>query len=218
MKEGRCFLGMMIILVLAVAISTSCSSVPTNTEQRATEQQSRGGTVIVWTPEVLLEQGIEAFNNGNFDLAIEKYTEAIRMAIELGDNNYAVGYVNRGNAYIQKGEYDKSIDEYNIAIRLDPYYFLAYFNRGLVYRQLSRLHEAIKDFSQTIEIEPSFIHAYFERGRIYFDFVISNDKDDLEQIIKNWETVLLLDPNFYRAPFIKQNLEIVRSELELLGN
>ena len=44
-------------------------------------------------------------------------------------------YINRGHAYINKGDYDRAIADYTEAIRLDPKYAIAYGNRGKAYRQ-----------------------------------------------------------------------------------
>ncbi|MCD6490503.1 MAG: tetratricopeptide repeat protein [Thermodesulfobacterium sp.] len=44
--------------------------------------------------------------------------------------NYAVAYYNRGNAYLNKGEYDLAIKDLTKAIELNPNYAAAYNNRG----------------------------------------------------------------------------------------
>ena len=43
-------------------------------------------------------------------------------------------FLNRGNAYGDKGDFDRAIADYNEAIRLDPKYAVAYNNRGIAYR------------------------------------------------------------------------------------
>jgi len=195
----------------------ACAGGPAKTEQQSanTGQQSRT-TTIIWTPDVLLEQGIDAFNNGDYDLAIERYTEAIRMAGEFGDNNYAVAYVNRGNAYAMKDDYNRAIAEYTEAIKLDPYYYLAYFNRGIAYRDLEDIRRAIDDFTQTIKLEPTFVYAYISRAEMYYTYVISSAEEDLDQAIEDLETALRIDPNHPLAPRARWNLEIIRNEREQL--
>ena len=41
--------------------------------------------------------------------------------------------INRGIAYDKKGDYDRAIEDYTKAIKLDPTRAHAYANRGVVY-------------------------------------------------------------------------------------
>jgi tetratricopeptide (TPR) repeat protein len=59
--------------------------------------------------------GFAAFNDGNWDLAIEEYTEGIRL-----NPNDAVAYHNRGAAYANKGDYASAIKDYENALNIDP--------------------------------------------------------------------------------------------------
>jgi len=208
-KNG--FLLRTVIALLAIGLFFgACAGGPANTGQ-----QSRT-TAVIWTPGVLLEQGIAAFDNGNYDLAIEKYTEAIRMAGEFGDHNYAVGYVNRGNAYMMKKDYNRAIAEFSEAIKLDPYYYLAYFNRGVLYHELEReledIKRAIDDYTKTIELEPTFVNAYYQRGLAYGDYIITSEKEDTARAIEDFEAVLRINPNHPLAARARRALEVLRSE------
>ena len=53
----------------------------------------------------------EAYNGGNYDLAIHYHTRAIQSG-ELSDDNLAIVFGNRGNAYSDKGDYDRAIRDY----------------------------------------------------------------------------------------------------------
>ena len=65
-----------------------------------------------------------------YDQAIADYN----MAIELKPD-YAQAYVNRGNAYRDKGVIDRAIADYSKAIELKPDYAQAYYNRGGAYNK-----------------------------------------------------------------------------------
>src|SRR5712691_1834015 len=52
---------------------------------------------------------------GNYDLAIRKFTEAVRQ-----DPNYSEAFANRAFAYLCKADYDRAIQDYGQAIRLKP--------------------------------------------------------------------------------------------------
>ncbi len=48
----------------------------------------------------------------------------------LGDTD---AYLNRGNAYHVKGQYDQAIAEYTKVIEIKPMEAMAYYNRGISY-------------------------------------------------------------------------------------
>ena len=62
-----------------------------------------------------LDRGFAYYEKGDYDLAIEDYTEAIRLRPE-----YASFYWFRGDAYLKKGDYDRAVEDYTEAFRLDP--------------------------------------------------------------------------------------------------
>ena len=78
------------------------------TEQPATKPQSI-------TPEALWEQAAAAYNNANYDQAIEAY-----MAILSQGLHSAKLYYNLANAHFKKNELGKAILYYNRALRLKP--------------------------------------------------------------------------------------------------
>ena len=86
----------------------------------------------------ICNRGIEAFENGDCDLAITCFTEAIRLG-------HVSAYYNRGTAYAHKGEYDRAIADFTEAIRLNPNDVAACINRGLAYDQKGELTKALAD-------------------------------------------------------------------------
>ena len=83
---------------------------------------------------------------------------------ESSISEYAVAYFNRGWAYAQKLRYDKAIEDYSQAIRIDLKYADAYFARGWAHEKKGAYGNAIKDYSQAIEMKPDYALAYNNRG------------------------------------------------------
>ena len=64
---------------------------------------------------------------------------------------FASAYYNRGNAYYYKRNYDKAVEDYTEAIRLNPNYVDVYENRGSAYTAA----KAINDYTEAIRIKPN---------------------------------------------------------------
>jgi len=87
-------------------------------------------TIGCISPATPFNNGIEAYNAKNYDIAIKEFSEAIKQqtGFYIAYNSFIdlkAAYYNRGLSYEQKGENEKAIDDYNAALRLDPNYTLA---------------------------------------------------------------------------------------------
>jgi len=123
------------------------------------------------------------------DLAIEDYTEAIR----LDPTN--VAYYIRGIAYGKKGQHDLAIEDYTEAIRLDPNDSHSYDSRGLAYYKRKQYDLAIKDFSEVIRLNPDDSSCYNWRG------IAHHDQKQYDLAIRDFSEAIRLDPDnsyYYR--------------------
>lgn len=68
----------------------------------------------------------------------------------------SLAYFHRGNAYFVKRNYDRAIDNYDDAIRLNPKYLKAYHIRGNAYYLKGFYEKALADFDQVIHLDPSY--------------------------------------------------------------
>ncbi len=76
----------------------------------------------------------------------------------------AIAFRSRGNAYADKGQPDRAIEDYDQALRLNPNYAAAYHNRGSVYLDRAQYDRAIQDFDQAIRLNPNDVLALINRG------------------------------------------------------
>jgi len=93
-------------------------------------------------------------------------TDLKEVDIELKSDE-AGAYIDRGNAYSEKGDYDRVITDYNRAIELRPDDAFAYNNRGNAYSAKGDEDRAIADYNRAIELKPDYAFAYNNRGRAY---------------------------------------------------
>jgi len=125
------------------------------------------------------------------DAAISACTRIIQAA---GDTTYgAKAYANRGIGYDLKGDHDRAIEDYNVAIRIDPEDAFAYNNRGNAYRGKGDYDRAIADYNKAIGLDPKFAMAYNNRGAAY------KGKGDNERAISDYSQAILLNPQFALA-------------------
>lgn len=76
-----------------------------------------------------------------YDLAIEKFDEAIKL-----DSNCADAYQGRGIAYAYKDENELAIENFSDAIEMSQYNAKFYLSRGNVYAKIGQYENAIADF------------------------------------------------------------------------
>ena len=136
---------------------------------------------------------------------LKRYKEAaaaINKAIELSPR--AAFYTNRGIVRSELGDKQGAIDDFTLAIKINPNDALAYNNRGLVRSELGDKPGAIDDFNQAIKINPNYALAYNNRGNV------RDDLGDKPGAIDDYTQAIKFNPNYARAYY---NRGIVRNEL-----
>jgi tetratricopeptide (TPR) repeat protein len=146
-----------------------------------------------------------------FELAPGFFIAAVRKAPAAAAANYggsgdgppktAEAFLDWGLAYHHKGLYDRAIEDYSAALRIDPDYAAAYYNRGNAYRGKGMPDRAIADYSAALRIDPNFADAYTNRGVAY------GIKGLYDRAIADYTAALRIDPNLAAA---KANLELAR--------
>ncbi|MBN2391726.1 MAG: tetratricopeptide repeat protein [Anaerolineae bacterium] len=105
----------------------------------------------------------------------------------------AADYHHRAAIYLNMGEYDKAIQEYNKALELDSTYVPAYYNRGLAHAKQQHYADAIADFSEVItldplHVDPHYVDAYYNRGLVYAR------QNAFDQALTDYDQALALRP------------------------
>ena len=89
-------------------------------------------------------EGNVLFQNNKFLEALEKYTLAINVKVETKNN--AIYYSNRAYVNLKLENYGSTIEDSNMAIKIDPDFIKAYYRRATAYFNLEKYTEAIKDY------------------------------------------------------------------------
>ena len=116
--------------------------------------------------EVLIEEGIARYKEGDNIGAIAKYDKAIKL-----DPSNVKAYFNRGLAKADSSggwrhttDYRSAITDYDKAIELRPNDAEAYLSRGTAKSALGYRQHAVADYNKAIELDPENAKAYNNRG------------------------------------------------------
>lgn len=102
----------------------------------------------------------------------------------------ALAYNNRGNAYMDAGNYSAALNDYNKAIEINACYPDAYYNRGILHANSQNYSNAIKDFSKAIELNKKYCYAYINRGNAKLMIL------DYHGAITDYNTAIELNPGY----------------------
>ena len=102
---------------------------------------------------------------------------------------------NRGLTYGEKGDYDRAIKDFNMAIDLNPHYAYAYNNRGAAYRSKGNFDRAIEDCSKAIKLKSNYAEPYSNRGAAY------REKGEIDRAIADYDKAIDLKPDFVEAHY-----------------
>jgi tetratricopeptide (TPR) repeat protein len=101
-------------------------------------------------------------------------------------------FVERGNEWYGKGEWEKALKDYNEAIQLDPKSAAAYFHRGNVLYQQGEVDKAISDWTQSIQLDPKST-AFGNRGSAWCK------KGEWDKALNDYNEAIRLNPKLASA-------------------
>lgn len=115
-------------------------------------------------------------------------------------------YNNRANAFIDIGEFEKSLSDLSMAIQINPNNPQYYYNRGLAYSNLGQYDKSLADYNTAIEKGPNIAKIYNNRGNVYIKI------GDNEKALEDFNTAINLNPQFAEALNNRANISISKGE------
>ena len=158
-----------------------------------------------------VQAGNAAFGAGRYQAAVEAYTRGI-LAGDLEPEALAIALNNRGVAYGELGDYDRSIGDYEEALKLHASdataiknLRIAHTRRGSTAASLGETEAALADYGEAIELDPNHPMAYLRRGQLRLH------AGDVAGAISDLETARRLDPNNQDATALLQQAAQARA-------
>ncbi|MBN1596226.1 tetratricopeptide repeat protein [candidate division FCPU426 bacterium] len=104
---------------------------------------------------------------------------------DLSDAEFFIG---RGAISYDAGDYARSLENYDQALRLDPENAMAYYERALTYEAMDQSGQALADFDRALALEPENAEYYANRG------IFHEAHGSPEAALADFNRALELDP------------------------
>jgi len=117
----------------------------------------------------------------------------LSLQLVADDSEPGVAAYNRGVEALDKKDYDKAIQEFTEAIRLDPKQVNGFIYRGIAYSNKQNLDKAIDDFTEAIRLDAQMANAFYWRGTSY------SKKKQFDKAIDDFTEAIRLDPKSANA-------------------
>src|SRR6516162_6102103 len=133
-------------------------------------------------------------------VSIEQKLDACTAVIESGQETprgLIAVFNARGNARLDNRDFDRAIDDYNEAIRLDPKFAVGFNNRGLGYQRKNQYDLAIQNYDEAIRLNPQYALAFVNRSNAH------RSKARFDLAIADAGQAIGLNPNLANAYFAR---------------
>jgi tetratricopeptide (TPR) repeat protein/2-polyprenyl-3-methyl-5-hydroxy-6-metoxy-1,4-benzoquinol methylase len=131
---------------------------------------------------------ISAYTQGHFQQALTGATSALK-----GHPHSLILCNIAGAACAGLLQFDRAIDYYRIAIKINPKFVEAHYNMASALQNNGDLGAAIQAYEQAILIKPDYADAYYNLANIL------KDTGDLGAAIKSYKQAIKIKPNLHNA-------------------
>ena len=139
--------------------------------------------LLAATPAVAQSGDWRACRGADLDRKISSCTRIIDRGDREQAKDRAVAYNNRGYVFIERGNFDRAIRDFDEAIRLNPTYALAYQHRSIARERKGDFRGAFRDVVGVIIIDPA--SDYAEKALHRLDTLLSQHSENKEVVTLN---------------------------------
>ena len=146
-----------------ISLTQACPQ--TNQISILKEYLKRAQSIFIEDDEICYYLGNVYQIENRFAEAIREYTSAIKYAKKNGEEfglTYAY-YLNRGNCYLKRSEFQKAIQDYTYSLSLNDKSGALYANRGIAYFKTGKRTEACRDWKKAKTLGVTSVGQYLNR-------------------------------------------------------
>jgi tetratricopeptide (TPR) repeat protein len=115
-------------------------------------------------------------------------------AIERDNPNYRMAHNLLGHYYIQRGQYELAIEQFNKALGYKKEYdYWIYGNIGIAYVGMGNRNEAIKAYSRSLSMNPECPETYMNRATVY------DEMGQFNLAFSDYSSAIKYNPQFAQA-------------------
>lgn len=133
-----------------------------------------------------------------------KNQDNLWLAAAKTSPNSPQNHNNLGDLWARRGDLDRAIEEFKIAIALNPRYADAYHNLANIYQRKGDWEQALKNYQKANEINPNIWQTYQNIAAIYFEM------GEFEKAKEAALKLLEINPEL---PYIHRNLGLIHYNL-----
>nr|XP_039261705.1 protein O-mannosyl-transferase TMTC3-like isoform X1 [Styela clava] len=130
-------------------------------------------------------------NKSRWEEADALYKEALSMR-----NDFADGYINRGEILMLMERYNEAVDCYKNALKYTHHIDDMYFNLGVIHSQMGNITGAIEYYTYAIQVNAYHIKALYNSAVIFEE---TGNKDLINRAKIRVERILEIEPENYLA-------------------
>jgi tetratricopeptide (TPR) repeat protein len=146
-------------------------------------------------------RGYLSERTGTIDKAIAIYQEALEKAV-----GFSPLYISLGDAFRKVNRLDDAINEYRMAIWLNPSSIQAYKKLCNTFEEMGDFDNAIKTYKKLMKFKPNDAVLYSNLANILYM------KGDISDAISAYQTAIVLNPNKTWTSVVAQTLGYVFQE------
>lgn len=139
--------------------------------------------------------------------------EALTKALEAwtpedGNSDKAIAFANRAAAYALLGDYGRSIQDSDEAIRLKPDFSDAWSNRGSAWQDAGDLDKALADLDKAVELDPRRSATRYNRGSVHLK------RADFRRAVADFDEAIKLQKDYGHAYVLRGSALVELGEYE----
>ncbi len=151
--------------------------------------------------EELSNKSRELMDQGKFTEAVGYLDRWLEKNPERSD-----AYNMRGVAYLELGQTEDALSDFNQAILHDSTSYKPLFNRANTYLQEGQLPEALQDYNQVVRMNPELSDTYLNRSAVLYEM------KQFEEAQKDLEQAKALQPNNMVIYYNLAKINLVQDE------